>query len=286
MKNREQIKLRLTRNWNFPGKERLMRLLVPGKLIGQAYFDGITFMEDEDISIYASTNSYVEWKLLSSGNYEKELGKVMSFCIKEGDTVMDVGANIGIQSLRMSKLVGQGGSVISCEPFTHIRERLQKNIALNRIENIRVINKALSDTSQKLKVNIDPAMWNLGASTLRSQSQNTGPTEIELIKGDELLTNLNIKRLDFIKIDVEGFEFKVLKGLEESIDRYKPRIVFEYDAHYQGDVSHSFSDFYHFFHQKSYELYNVNAFGLSKIFSPSESISSNVLAMPSVTVSY
>ncbi|PIY08182.1 MAG: hypothetical protein COZ18_13590 [Flexibacter sp. CG_4_10_14_3_um_filter_32_15] len=186
-------------------------------------------------------------------------------------------SNIEIQSLRMAQEAKQTGKVIAFEPVNHLRERLEKNVALNRATQIEVLPYALSDFSGTSTMNINPKDENQGTASL---SEN-GNTEIQVRKGDDLLNEMKIERLDFIKIDVEGFEYQVLRGLKENIQRFRSSIVFEYDNYYAKERGEkSYADFYQFFDELNYTLFGVNEIGGELLNKNSQKIEANVLAIP------
>src|SRR4051812_4187534 len=111
MKRKDRIKLDFTRNWKLPGKERLSRWLKPSEQIKTTLKDGITWLSNEDIAIFTSADNYIEWSLLSTGTYEDEINKLIRISLKTGYVALDIGANIGLQSIRMAQCVGESGYV-------------------------------------------------------------------------------------------------------------------------------------------------------------------------------
>ena len=78
MKRLDRIKLDFTRNWKLPGKERLSNLLKPSDQLKQSINNGIVWLTNEDIAIYTSADSYIEYSILSTGTYEDEINKLIS----------------------------------------------------------------------------------------------------------------------------------------------------------------------------------------------------------------
>jgi FkbM family methyltransferase len=146
-----------------------------------------------------------------SGGFEKDERKIFSELIKEGDTVLDVGANIGFQSLLFSRLVGEKGMVYAFEPFPENFALLKKNTEINNIRNIKPIQKAVSDVSGKEKFFIDKYS---NASHGFYSFNPGGFMEVETIKLNDYEMSV-----DFVKIDVEGADGKVLKGMTKLIER-------------------------------------------------------------------
>src|ERR1700753_2160835 len=136
MKRKDRIKLDFTRNWKLPGKERLSNWLKPSDGTKSALKNGITWLSNEDIAIFTTTDNYIEWTLLSNGTYEEEINKLIRISLKPGNTALDIGANIGLQTIRMAQSVGNDGYVYSFEPLNYLREKFIRNIALNKLGNV------------------------------------------------------------------------------------------------------------------------------------------------------
>lgn len=157
--------------------------------------------------------------------YEPATTDFLLRTLDEGDTFVDVGANIGYFSLLASSEVGDSGRVIAFEPDVQNFEILEKNVAGNGLnERISLHQKALSDSSGVLTMNHHPT--NKGMHSIVNEYDNSDSTvEIEAVKGDSILPD----QVDLIKIDVEGAEPYVIDGLSATINRCHPMIIFEYE---------------------------------------------------------
>ena len=131
----------------------------------------------------------------------------------------DIGANFGYYSVLLASRVGAECTVHAFEPNPPTFERLQRNAGLNSLSNVKTYCLGFSDVSGSAAV-IEPA-GNSGATHL---VEGAG---VELTTLDRFCQVRQIRRLDFIKIDVEGFEEKVLAGAAETLARFKPIIVIE-----------------------------------------------------------
>ncbi|GAB2983633.1 hypothetical protein GCM10027049_21190 [Mucilaginibacter puniceus] len=279
MKRKDQIKLNFTRNWSLPGKERLANWFTPSITLKTNLKDGIVWLNKEDIAIYTTADNYIEWSILSTGTYEDEIGKLIKISLNEGDTAIDIGGNIGLQSLRMSLCVGAAGKVFAFEPLNYLQEKFKKNMALNKANNVTLFPFALSDQQNELDLIINKHQWNQGAFSLsKKETGNDKQRVIVKVADDmpeiELLTNVAL-----IKIDVEGFEFHVLKGLKQTLQKHQPRIIFEYDSNYWGDTGQSMVDCYKFLHSLNYSLYQISMVGCELITAPDNIESGNLLCI-------
>jgi FkbM family methyltransferase len=128
--------------------------------------------------------------------------------VQEGFKILDVGANIGVYTLKMAKKAGCKGFVISAEPEDENFLFLQKNIAINELENVIPVKAALSDFEGKGTLFLSAS--GSGEHSLVSKSENK--IEVPVFSVEGLMRRLKIESLDLMKIDVEGAEIQVLKG--------------------------------------------------------------------------
>ncbi|MEO8886322.1 MAG: FkbM family methyltransferase [Mucilaginibacter sp.] len=258
MKRSDKIKLSFTRNWNLPGQERLANWFKPSNQLKAELKNGIIWLNTDDIAIYTTADNYIEWTILSTGTYEDEIGKLIKLSLTEGDNALDIGANIGLQSLRMSACIGRAGKVFSFEPLEHLQEKFRKNIDLNKAKNVSLFPFALADNEGEAELTINKADWNQGAFSLRNTNSGTEKQKIIIKVADELLEIQSLNSLALVKIDVEGFEYHVLKGLKQTLQKHKPRIIFEYDSNYWQAAGQNAADCFDFLHALNYLVYQVN----------------------------
>ncbi len=147
----------------------------------------------------------------------------------DSPVVADVGANVGHHSIYLSKLAAE---VHSFEPWKHVRDQLLSKLSDNNIRNVRVHAVGLGNQNET-KLYYAPQGGNSGAGSFLSahESARNRPSErLPIVIGDEYLQQNGIDKLDFIKIDVEGWEWFVLLGLVRTIKRCRPVVLFEFWA--------------------------------------------------------
>ena len=160
---------------------------------------------------------------------EVELGW-LDRLIGPGGHMLDIGANIGIYSLRGATLVGSSGRVIAIEPGQQAQTALRANLALNRMPQVTVLPVALAaeDGVGKLyhvALGDDPQAFSL------MPQENSVPSEQVVTRTlDSVLHEAAFTRLDLIKMDVEGLELEVLRSGATALTRLKPIIIFEINA--------------------------------------------------------
>ena len=139
---------------------------------------------------------------------------------------MDIGANVGHHSIFLSKFASQ---VLAFEPYPKVNMQFKQQIAHNNISNIQIFETGLSDRRETLNY-YAPTGNNEGIGSFDESSIGKGNTsygKLELQEGDQVIESDSWKNIKLIKIDVEGFEKKVIKGLMRTIEEERPVIVCE-----------------------------------------------------------
>ncbi len=168
------------------------------------------------LKVYAKEHDYKYYCRLEDFNPNREEDIVKLFCPKEGDIVVDVGAHIGKYSIIASKMVGSKGKVIAIEAHPDNCNILKQNIALNKLSNVIVLNCAAHSTETLVKL-YEPGqedgftIYNT-IMTDRSSLNTQRYIEVKANTLDSLFLEKGIKQVNWIKIDVEGAEFEVLRG--------------------------------------------------------------------------
>lgn len=136
--------------------------------------------------------------------------------------MLDVGANIGYYALEGAHIVGPTGSVIAVEAAPPHANALRANIARNGFHNVLVHEMAVSDFTGKATLSLPAKNRNLGMYTLADFPSDYS-FEVHVCRLDELVKG----RIDFMKIDIEGSEYRALRGAEKILRRYRPPILIE-----------------------------------------------------------
>jgi FkbM family methyltransferase len=166
------------------------------------------------------------------GVFERKTVRAYSSLIKENDIVLDIGANIGAHSLIFSQLVGTGGKVIAFEPTSYACQKLYHNMDLNQDLRSRIQVKQwmlVASSSEKLEPAIYSSWPLADANDLHNQHRGrlmdtSGATAVTL---DEAVHQLGLKRVDFIKLDVDGHELSVIQGALGVLKEFRPKIILE-----------------------------------------------------------
>lgn len=171
-------------------------------------------------------SDYMDWILYFHSDTDSSLN-ILNY-VNEGDYVLDIGGNIGQTALFLSGKVGKEGKVISFEPFPKTYQRFEKNLALNKsANNIKLEKIALGDKPAILKM-YSENQGNSGQNRISAASDSKGEAfEVVITTLNNYIEANPISKIDLIKIDVEGFEYKALLGASEVIKKYKPGLFIE-----------------------------------------------------------
>lgn len=141
---------------------------------------------------------------------------VAEYSLKEGDIVIDCGAHIGTFTLYAAKIVGDSGMVFAFEPDSLNYQKLIKNIDLNNLNNIIAIRKGLWGENTNLKFN---ELHSGYSSFFIDDLKRKSLIKVPVVSLDNELRKRGIKKVDFIKMDVEGAELEVIRGAKEILKK-------------------------------------------------------------------
>jgi FkbM family methyltransferase len=182
--------------------------------------------------MYLNTASFMEWLVFFKGDYEPSFRKLLEDSLQPGQVAIDVGANVGIHTLTMSRAVGTG-TVIACEPHPVMRERLLANLKVNSVENVRVESCAISAEPGEAFLYIPrkdvPNQMVASLCEGSDPTLDTEPLSVTVRTLDQIVEGIP-GRVGLIKIDVEGLEGGVLRGGHRLLERDKPIVIFEFTA--------------------------------------------------------
>ena len=222
-----------------------------------------------EYKIWIDLNEVIDANVYYAGSFEPDTERVFAQKVRAGDTVLDIGANIGLHTLSLAHKTGEKGKVIAFEPSRWACERLMKNINLNGYRNIRLENLGLSNV---------PAS---GVSlTTRSSYRLDGKIKVhseiaDFTTIDSYCAEQQILCVDFIKIDVDGFEAKILKGAEQILRQSRTRIIFELGPKYLLEAGDSSEELIAYLKGLGYTFFEESS------LSPFENLSEAAKKIPS-----
>ena len=179
-----------------------------------------------NIMMRLKPEEHIQQQLFWYGSYEKELGTVLKKLLLPKSVFIDIGANIGYFSLIASRAVPTA-TIIAFEPVSYLFAALQENIALNNIKNIQPVLAAVGEKNEKSLMYLSDSS-NTGMSSLRQPENYSGINELtDVISLDNWFADSGLTKVDIIKIDVEGNELGVLRGMNDIANKLQPHILLE-----------------------------------------------------------
>jgi FkbM family methyltransferase len=203
-----------------------------------------------------------------------------------GMTFVDAGANDGLFALFAARRVGPTGQVWAIEPSPREFLRLKRNVRLNGIGNVRAFPLALADTDGQAEMKIADDEHS-GQNTLGDFAYPIELARCEPVmtrRLDDLVQQECLRPVDVIKLDVEGAELSVLTGASSVLRQQRPLLLLEVNENalwLQGTTARALVEF---LRSHDYEIYGFDQTTGQPFSSPNETLSDNIVAMPSKKV--
>ncbi len=214
-----------------------LQKIYESRIIGKAFVKVFSYLNVGMLIYTFTSHSHLipTWSLM---DYESKT--MVAFTPSLGDVVVDVGAYVGRYALKASRKVGDVGVVIAVEPDPKAYTLLVHNLALNGAKNVRPLNIALSNYNGICKLYTGkPGLTSLEKETF--EIHHSGgiaegkPIFVACRTLDSLLAELGIRRVDWIKVDVEGAEHEVLQGMIRTIEGNK-QVKCMFEIHHRDGV--------------------------------------------------
>ena len=231
----------------------------------------------------------IDFAIYLLGGFEVRTLKRYAELVKEGDIVLDIGANVGAHTLPLAQLVGFEGKVYSFEPTAYAFVKQKANILLNPQLSSRIEAKQmmLVATSEDPLPESIYSSWPLEvADDLHGEHRGRLMGTEGAIKRtlDDFVQSAGINKIDFIKLDVDGNENDILRGGKTIIEKFKPQIMLELAPYVYDETPDKFEQLlnelwdmgYHFFDIATRRLLPKSVEKIRKIISPGSCL--NVLA--------
>lgn len=188
------------------------------------------------IDVLFISRSALEYRWLESFfvGFESDFLDVLSSSLREGDVFLDVGSSVGHFTVPMAKLVGTSGMAIAVEPEAGASAQLEANLGLNGFSNVRILKMALGDERAEAALS-----WERGScpSLLRGSTQHPEPVStsardgasglqfVRVEVGDQVMARERLPIPQAVKIDVEGYELQVIRGLSRTLGNAGCRLL-------------------------------------------------------------
>jgi FkbM family methyltransferase len=199
----------------------------------------------QGVSYDLDLTQFIDSSIFYKGSFEPDIYRVISRYVKEGMVAVDAGANLGCHTFHLAQMVGKIGQVIAFEPMTAAFTKLKRNAELNIFENIILEKAALGNVSGILNAGFRNS-WSL------YNEEQVIPETVPIFCLDEYLSINGIGDVDIIKLDVDGYEYKVLQGSKDTLEKNKPLIITEFSNWTLERVGDQSVDFLEFLNRLGY----------------------------------
>ena len=213
-------------------KEKIINILLNSSLVRSKLiisigriihsFSKSDFVEIEGRKMYTQNNDGLALSIFKI--YEPNQTEIVKKYVHKDDIVIDIGAHVGYYTLLMAQLVGENGKVYSFEPDPVNFQLLKKSVEINGFENVILIQKAVSNITNKVKLFLgddDSAINRIYDAKLGDTKESI---DVESITIDEYFKE-NDELINFIKIDSEGSEVKIVNGMKQFLSRNKELVM-------------------------------------------------------------
>jgi len=185
-------------------------------------------------------SKFIDSEIIFNWIWEKNISYLITTNIKKWDVFLDIWANIWYFSLLWSKLVGNKWTILSFEPSTNNFNKLEKNISLNSFKNIQTFKLWAWNIEGEFNIffnNENPWATSLVKT---DNNKNFNKELIKINKLDKLFWNIKI---DFIKMDIEWYEFDAILWMESILKNNNLKIIFEYSPKIYKEKENNYKDY-------------------------------------------
>ncbi|MGE5478800.1 MAG: FkbM family methyltransferase [Chloroflexota bacterium] len=235
------------------------------------------------IKMELDTTEYLQALLYVFGDFEISTELALRKIVKQDDVVIDIGANVGYLSLILSKLTGPAGKVFAFEPEPNNFKAFIKNIDLNGFTNIIPSQSAISDIKGVLKLFLASGNNRGMHSTIFDEKTLSADfVETPSLPLDDFVQENDLKKLDLVKIDVEGAELQVLKGMNKTLNTLRPKIIIELNDDAQKANNYSNTQLIKYISETfNYKCYKISEDGaLIDEITNADNLNENAVCIP------
>lgn len=205
----------------------------------------------------------IDFSIYLLGAFEPSTAATLRTLIRPGDCVFDIGANIGAHTLGMAQSAGPEGRVFAFEPTDFAYRKLLRNISLNPELKDRICAEQvfLGSSGADQVPGVIYSSWPLKGHhpvhpKHRGKLETTKNASIDTL--DDFINRQDIRRLDLIKLDVDGHELPLLQGGQQALTRFRPVLVMEMSPYVHQEQNHSFTELVHMLENLGYGLVDAD----------------------------
>lgn len=203
----------------------LYKLLLPSQRRGIVLVEGVG-------RLYIDPGSHLGRTILSEGVYEPETVALLREHVRPGNIVFDIGANEGVMSACAATLVGANGCVVAIEPQSRLLDLLEINLALNSTGTYHIVHGAVSDRDGDcVTLSLHPERNTGGSSIVHKYRWSRKNERVPTYTVEHVAKSYGIDHIDFVKIDVEGYEPEVVRALHPLFNNRRiGKVLVDYHA--------------------------------------------------------
>ncbi|HAR64044.1 MAG TPA: hypothetical protein DCS13_11320 [Candidatus Margulisbacteria bacterium] len=217
----------------------------------------LIIFEKSDTNFILFNNDALSQTLMKEKDWEPHFKDVIQRVLFSGDSAIDLGANFGYHTVSMASLVGNQGKIYAFEPLRIIFQQLCCNCFINGLDNVYPYNCAVGDASSTAYMRsldyYSTTTINIGDTSLLNNVDKAPGDEI-MVKA---LDSFDLKKIKFIKIDVQGCELFALKGAKDTIDRDRPIMFIEIEEHQCRKFGYTSEDLIEYLFSIGYYLLRI-----------------------------
>jgi FkbM family methyltransferase len=207
-----------------------------------------------------SLADWIPQHLYFLGEYEEPEILFLEKTLRPGDVFIDGGANIGLFTLVASRAVGDAGKIFAFEAAKENFERLSYQLQLNGCKNVNALHLALSDSPGQIEIKIHQKNNNSGMTgaylDVYSSSELTPATSL-----DDFVATAGLTELALIKLDIEGGEFRAVKGMVKTLEKFRPVLMVEFEPALLKRAGHSIEELEQLILASGYEKFFLDRSG-------------------------
>lgn len=221
-----------------------------------------------------------------SGYYDWRVLALAQSLVSPGNLIVEIGANVGTETVNLADMVGESGTVHAFEPFSVNADLLTLNLGRYDRRNVRVHRLAVSDRAGELRFRVPPAsmsgVGHLLPEVPSGTDKSSGPFEMVKVRSLDSLTG-SWGAVDLLICDAEGEEVRILRGGRETIERYRPPLILEAAPLWLRRSGSSALGLFDILSEMGYRSFEVRRFGLralSRADAASATSTANWLSLP------
>ena len=213
-----------------PNKRMINQLFFGGKF--KVKTDAYEFFMSGHNKRGLSIENMLFWNYKNPQNsWEKQTHQIWTVLAKKAKVVLDIGANTGYYSI-LSKAINPNCKVLGFEPIPHIYSWYRENCSINNFD-IKCYNQALAEKKGETEIFLENSKNNIYSASLSEEfaashsSKKVYPVKIQCNTLENIIEENSLSEINIMKIDVEGYEAEVLKGMGQYLQKFKPSLFIE-----------------------------------------------------------